>query len=223
MSETGPIDIPLICLPKVTEVEILQDVIDFEKVIMGETRKETLRLKNKGALGSKFQIKDSSGEPLPTFSEHSNTIASDMKSYISQEHEEQQFIPKGDKTEEVSDLELFCKQLKFNKTGFIEGYSETAIHFTFAPTVLKEYSENFLIVFDNEDQEPKVITIKGECMNVPIYVEQEVYDFQVCIYDHTYRNKIILKNRSAHPMKIQLYSPKEVKGYMEFNPTLGYI
>jgi len=60
-------------------------------------------------------------------------------------------------------------------------------------------------------------------MEVPIYVEKPIYDLRICAYDNTYREKIILKNRSIHPMRIQLTFPKEINKYLEFNTTLGYI
>ena len=67
------------------------------------------------------------------------------------------------------------------------------------------------------------IQIKGQCVEVPIYVEKLVYDLNICVYQKTYREKIMLFNRSNNPMKIQLYFPKELKPYLEFNPTLGFI
>jgi hypothetical protein len=78
---------------------------------------------------------------------------------------------------------------------------------------------------ENQDYtQPIPIRIKGRCVNVPIYVEKEEYNLNVLVYDQFYREKIVLHNRSANPMKIQLFPPKkDFKQYIEFNPTLGYI
>lgn len=65
--------------------------------------------------------------------------------------------------------------------------------------------------------------MRGECVDVPIYVAQEQYDMHVLVYDQFYREKIVLHNRSAQPMKLQLFFPRSFKQYLEFNPTLGYI
>lgn len=43
------------------------------------------------------------------------------------------------------------------------------------------------------------------------------------VYEQFYREKIVLHNRGANAMKIQLFFPKDFKQYLEFNPTLGYI
>jgi hypothetical protein len=50
-----------------------------------------------------------------------------------------------------------------------------------------------------------------------------MYDMRIMTYEQTYREKVVLHNRSQHPMKLQLFFPKEFKPYLEFNPTLGYI
>jgi hypothetical protein len=60
-------------------------------------------------------------------------------------------------------------------------------------------------------------------VDVPIYVERLTYNLHILVYEKTYREKIVLFNRSPNTMKLQLYSPKELKTYLEFNPTLGYI
>jgi hypothetical protein len=65
--------------------------------------------------------------------------------------------------------------------------------------------------------------IKGRCVDVPIFVEKEIYNLNVLVYEQFYREKIILHNRGANSMKIQLFFPKDFKPYLEFNPTLGYI
>ena len=46
------------------------------------------------------------------------------------------------------------------------------------------------------------ITIIGECIEVPIFVERNVYDFEICLFEHVYREKIIFHNRSPTAMKI---------------------
>jgi len=40
------------------------------------------------------------------------------------------------------------------------------------------------------------IKIRGECIEVPIYVEKPLYDFEICLLNHIYREKIVFFNRS---------------------------
>ena len=49
------------------------------------------------------------------------------------------------------------------------------------------------------------------------------YNLNLLVYEQFYREKIILHNRGANAMKIQLFFPKDFKPYLEFNPTLGFI
>ena len=58
---------------------------------------------------------------------------------------------------------------------------------------------------------------------MPIYVEKDIYNFEICLLNHTYREKLVFFNRSPNPMKIQIVPPKETKNFFEFNPMLGYI
>ena len=68
-----------------------------------------------------------------------------------------------------------------------------------------------------------MILFRGECIEVPVYVEKNIYDFEICLLNHIYREKIVFFNRSNTSMKIQMEVPKETKRFFEFNPSLGYI
>ena len=89
---------------------------------------------------------------------------------------------------------------------------------------LTEVSQRFTLFLENQDYtKPIPITVQGTCVDVPIYVEKEEYNLNVLVYEQFYREKIILFNRGANAMKIQLTFPKDFKPYLEFNPTLGFI
>lgn len=68
LSETGRIDIPLICTCKKALVSVDDDVIDFGNVIFGEQATKYLKLKNSGALATKVSIKTNDGRTIPFFS-----------------------------------------------------------------------------------------------------------------------------------------------------------
>jgi len=55
--------------------------------------------------------------------------------------------------------------------------------------------------------DPIRIAIKGECVDVPIYVEHLNYDMNIVIYEKIFREKIVLFNRGPNTMKLQLYFP----------------
>ena len=68
LSETGRIDIPLVCTCKKALISVEEDVIDFGNVIFGEQATKFLKLKNAGALATKVFIKTNEGRTIAFFS-----------------------------------------------------------------------------------------------------------------------------------------------------------
>lgn len=68
LSETGRIDIPLICTCKKALVTVEEDVIDFGNVIFGEQSTKFLKIKNSGALATRLYLKTNDGRVIPFFS-----------------------------------------------------------------------------------------------------------------------------------------------------------
>jgi hypothetical protein len=121
-------------------------------------------------------------------------------------------------------LEEFVAMVSFKRSIEIEGYKSILINFTFEPYKLYQFRQPLMLYFENQDYcEPIPFELTGTCVDVPIYIEKLQYDMRIMCYEQTYREKIVLHNRSALPMKLQLFSPKDFKPYLEFNPTLGYI
>jgi hypothetical protein len=72
---------------------------------------------------------------------------------------------------EIEIIEEFLAQVQFKRTAEIEGYSSTKISFTFVPYKLNKIDQKFTLFFENQDYtRPIQITIKGSCVDVPIYV-----------------------------------------------------
>ena len=61
-------------------------------------------------------------------------------------------------------------------------------------------------------------------LHIPVAMLQLICHFDGIRGNSTQKEeKIILHNRGANAMKIQLFFPKDFKPYLEFNPTLGFI
>jgi hypothetical protein len=65
LSETGRIDIPLICTCKKALVAVEDPMIDFGDVIFGEQNTQYLKLNNTGALTTKIYAKTADGRTVP--------------------------------------------------------------------------------------------------------------------------------------------------------------
>ena len=125
---------------------------------------------------------------------------------------------------EESEFDEFWVQAIFKRENNIGSYTSKNLSFTFKPIKLGKIFQECTLFFDNQDYtSPIPVIIKGQWVDVPIYVEKLTYNLHILVYEKTYREKIVLFNRSPNTMKLQLYFPKELKTYLEFNPTLGYI
>ena len=115
-------------------------------------------------------------------------------------------------------------QAIFRRENNIGSYTSKNLIFTFKPIKLGQVFQECTLFFDNQEYtDPIPIIVKGQCVDVPIYVEKLTYNLHILVYEKTFREKIVLHNRASNTMKLQLYYPKELKNYLEFNPTLGYI
>lgn len=211
LSETSEIHIPLECYTKKSVISYDTQEINFKEVILGEHGKKTLTIRNDGALGSDFKILDKDGNIIPGKAEKS---ALDESASVGGDMQDSPGLLPDDS---------FLSMLDFPRSSSIGSYTSIIIPFKFSPTVIGEFEEKLQIVYQNPEIARLLLTVKGECIDVPICVERPLYDFQVCILNHTYRERIVLKNRSLLPMKIQLTFPKDAKDHLEFNPTLGFI
>lgn len=68
LSETGAIQIPLVCTCKKALISIDENLIDFKSVIFGEQQTCYLNVKNSGALPTKVFVKTNDGRAIPFFS-----------------------------------------------------------------------------------------------------------------------------------------------------------
>ena len=210
LSETGEIHIPLECYTKKSVISYDTQEINFKEVILGEHGKKTLTIKNDGALGSDFRLLDQEGNAIPLKSEKGGV-------------DESASVADGPDSPGLLPDDSFLAMLDFPRSSQIGSYSGQTLSFKFSPTQIGEFRETLQVVYQNSDIPRLNLKITGQCIDVPICVERDLYDFQVCVLNHTYRERIVLRNRSLLPMKIQLTFPKDAKDHLEFNPTLGFI
>ena len=66
-----------------------------------------------------------------------------------------------------------------------------------------------MYVLNHLDISPFRVIIKGECIEVPIYLEEFRYDMKICIIGYTYKEDIVVYNRSSSQLKIEVIQPPE--------------
>jgi hypothetical protein len=237
LAETGRIDIPLECTYKKSVVKVTEPLINFSKVIYGEDCTKKIILENVGALPTNIKIKNARGDTLKdrteTMSAYSR-IQSVNQSQKRSNIDEDDNGSKGSQSqmddfgaeediEEKKDVDIL-DQLKFNKSNRIGGYTTLEIPIKYEPKEIRKWSTTLTITFENfMDSPPIQIELVGECIDLPIYIEKPLYDMQICLMNHIYREKLIFYNRSNTAMKIQIAAPPETKKFFIFNPSFGYI
>ena len=112
--------------------------------------------------------------------------------------------------------------LQYATIGNVGSYSDTVHNITFAPLAPGYFREERILHFEGTDETIN-ITIVATSIKVPIYVAEPVVDLQCCVYGKLYRKKVVIKNRGKISFKAYIKPPPELKGFVEFNPDMGFI
>jgi len=215
----GPINVPIECTSKKAIVTVEETLVDFKKVIFGGSAKKYIKFTNAGALETEIVFKNTRGTHLGLKYDASSSRGSSVfrggKSIVMDEE------PTGP---DDQDEENFMSQVKFQKTAIIGGYSSLTIAVEYTPSEVGPINFDMVAYFENYLHSPPInMKIQGECVEVPIYVEKPLYDFEIVLPNHIYRERIVFYNRGKTAMKVQMEVPRESKRFFEFNPSLGYI
>ena len=184
--------------------------------------KKYLKFTNAGALQTEIIFKNNKGTHLGQKYDASSSKGSSV--YRGQRS--RSAILDEDETNGGVDVEeeKIMEQVKFQKTAIIGGYSSITIAFEYTPSEIAPLDFEMMAYFENYLHSPPIpIRLQGECVEVPIYVEKPLYDFEICLPHHIYRERVIFFNRAKTAMKVQIEAPRESKRFFEFNPSLGYI
>jgi len=113
------------------------------------------------------------------------------------------------------------------ENGEFGAHSTTKIAFTFRPKVVGSFETTYSLSHGPLDSvefaEEQQVVVRGECLDVPIHVEQDTYDLKTCIFGHIFRESVVVKNRQSVAMKIQVERPTQLHEELQLNPTLAYI
>ena len=110
----------------------------------------------------------------------------------------------------------------FSGPQTLAGYSTTTVNMRFAPRRAGDAACLYRIAFANLSPDEEV-SVHGLGVQVPIFLEREVLDLQCCAFDGLYRENLVCSNRSKVSRKVQLRVPRELDGFLEFVPSMGYV
>lgn len=115
-------------------------------------------------------------------------------------------------------------QLRFEESSSIEGYCEKVLSFSFQPSQVGEFRAILQLYFVNFAHSPPInLVFKGECISVPVTIEKPIYDLEICLLNHIYREKLTIHNSGDISMSFKVNQPAPTRKFFEFNPVVGYI
>ena len=216
LTGTGLMNIPIECTYSKAVVVAKNNIIDFGDVLYGEDKELKIQLVNEGALETNGKITDAYGRVLKDKTEG---IFSKQQSAISESKTE--LGPED--LQENEEAELF-QELKFSKIFKIEGKSALDISIKYVPKKKKDWATSIELTFEKFMHSPPIrIELRGRCVDLPISVEQPVYDMEICLLNNTYREQLVFSNSGSTAMKGQVVIPRETKQFIQLNPSFGYI
>ncbi|ETL84297.1 hypothetical protein L917_15844 [Phytophthora nicotianae] len=124
--------------------------------------------------------------------------------------------------------------IRFTGRGVVAPYSSSAVSFTFAPVAAMNLNKQpFVFEFPTPSSgisSPDLrllaaipVQVSGVAAQVPIFVSRSQLDFRCCAYGKLYRHQFIICNRGKVALKVQIQVPKPLVGYVEFNPSFGFV
>ena len=240
-TETGPVEVPLKCLIKRCAPRIVNPVIDFGRVIIGQKLNISLKIKNSQALDTEFEV-------MPI-----RDPAESEQKELEEEHVED--VVDSTREPSLNDTELLYRvqrimtqvfrNMKYENPfplsssillGAVEGYGATAFDIICAPLTVGLVEQQFRLKFAKvEDsamsvddigelvKKEQVVTVSVSGEEVPIYVAEDTMDLKCTLYDRIYRSKVLLKNRAKQAYRVSIKVSHAFSKYVEVNPTMLFV
>jgi hypothetical protein len=267
LAETGPFGVPVYCCTKKVNISMDYNQIHFGSVILGESNKQEIIIKNDGALGVEWRIervqtthKDHSINQIQEENKQMNheheqastdkneiglkTIRLDVDIPISNDHNNpivsslDSSLITGLNFENRQETIDSTSQLEFSLSGSIDGYSQLRIPIVYHPLVDSPFELSYQIQFGPKPEQMKLkryrhlqwnsssefpLLLTGEGSKVPIYLDNDVLNFQVCASNKVYRSHFIVCNRGNNAHQIDFCLSNEWKRWIEFVPSMAYV
>eukprot|EP00794_Sanderia_malayensis_P015259 gene15259-16834_t len=252
-AQTGPFSVPIKCLKKRCELSVDIHEVNFETQVVGETRRKTITLTNSGALATNYELikltganrrysaSEASSIGAATIEDVAETENNDPRIEVTLEeasnvHPQQDInkdlldtndhvVPEGSRTPlslPSTTVEDSMKVGQFAK-GSIAPFSNLKLEIIFAPTIASTVACDFQLQFDDEESAEIDIIARGTGIDVPVWVEREVVDLKICMFDRLFQDAIVVNNRATSALRLTFQVPKELRDYIELLPKTAYI
>ena len=163
-----------------------------------------MTLKNCGALGTNFtffKIRDSESEVNDTEADGTSNMENGTGS--------------GENKEIMRTGKL--------ESGLIGPFSTIQLEVLFSPLLPGHIQNIFNIEFSSPNVENILLTATGTGIELPVWVEKEIVDMQICMYDRLYQDAVLISNRATSALQIRFEIPKELRNHVDILPKTAFI
>lgn len=108
-------------------------------------------------------------------------------------------------------------------SGDIAPFSVVQLEVIFNPAKPGNALAEFEISFSDPLSPPIMIRARGTGIDVPVWVEREVVDLKMCMYDRLYQDAILVNNRATSALRLKFEVCKELRNHLELLPKTAYI
>ena len=117
------------------------------------------------------------------------------------------------------------KQLKYSIHGNFNGYSKKNVNITLNALYIGSFHIKCYLRIDykNHQSEFKEFSISFNVVDLPIFSDKKIYEFNYIIQDQIFREKVSLINKSNMPYKLQVFFHQDLNDFIELNPSLGFV
>ena len=252
-TETGPVEIPLKCLIKRCAPRILNPVIDFGRVIVGQKLTSALKIKNSQAIDTEFEVVPLRDEDPATVQDESGQAETEVTAEAAEEYVEDVVEPRA--TAALNEAELtyrvqrvmsqVFRRMKHENpfplssivdAGAVSGYGATSFDLVCAPLTVGPIERQFRLKFKEVDDGALSVDDIGQLVKkeqfvtatvvgeeVPIYLAEETIDLKCTLFDRIFRRKVVLKNRAKQAYRVSIKVGAVFAKYVEVNPTMLFV
>jgi hypothetical protein len=241
LTETGEIGVPLICSTPKTKISVEPRVLELGAVPLCEEVTQYVTITNSGALGTGYSLMNPDVAAAATGSVPHAIALENAEEGSSADTDGATADGTADgalasTSHVLSDREQILQDiyaatpgdrrtLRFDHAGLVSGYKSVRVPITYRPCDLGDWSGTVVISFADEDTPDFTITLNAVVTQEPIFLKRSTIDFQTVLYDHVYRDSLVVHNRGKTAMKCELHLPEEAAGLrrsLEFLPPLGF-
>ncbi|XP_048581567.1 cilia- and flagella-associated protein 74 isoform X2 [Nematostella vectensis] len=108
-------------------------------------------------------------------------------------------------------------------SGSIAPFSTVQLEVVFAPVKSGSTMADFEISFSDPLSPPIMLRGRGNGIDVPVWVERELVDLKICMYDRLYQDAILVHNRATSALRLKFEVCKELRNHLELLPKMAYI